>query len=202
DEVDLVHVAKSACLGLGGAAGDDDARSRVVAPRLAHGLLGLFHRLGGHRTAIDDDGIVEPGLFGLGLHHRAFIGVEPTPECQGFDSHQAASLRVQAPVLGSSVPSHSNSAGPVRVTWSLSSHSTTRSPPGTVTVALRPVRRVRAALTSAAQAAVPQASVRPAPRSQVRRMILSLVTTLAMEILARSGNSGWFSSRGPKRSSA
>src|SRR5690606_9367899 len=125
----------------------DDARNRVVAPRLAHGLLGLLDGLGRNRAAVDDYGVVEPSLFGLGLHHRAVIAVEPTPECQGFDCHQAASLRVQAPVLGSSVPSHSTSAGPVRVTWSLSSHSTTRSPPGTITVALRPVRRVRAALT-------------------------------------------------------
>ena len=43
-----------------------------------------------------------------------------------------------------------------------------RSPPGSDTFTLRPVRLVRAAETAAAQAAEPQARVRPAPRSQVR----------------------------------
>ena len=45
------------------------------------------------------------------------------------------------------------------------------SPPGSVTLTLRPVRLSRAAATAAAQAAEPQALVRPAPRSQVRMMM-------------------------------
>src|SRR5690606_15821640 len=202
DEVDLRHVAKSARLGLGGAAGDDDAGVGVLAARLAHRLLGLAYRLGGDGAGIDDDGVVEPRLFRLGLHHRAFIGVEAAPERARLDGHQAASLRAQAPVAGSSRPRHSNWAGPVRVTWSSGCQATTRSPPGTVMVAWRAVRRVRAPLTSAAQAAEPQASVRPAPRSQVLRVTWSGCSTRAMEMLQRSGNSGWFSSSGPKRSSA
>ena len=60
-------------------------------------------------------------------------------------------------------------------------------PPGTVTVTVRPVRPVRAALTAAAQAAEPQALVRPAPRSQVRIVIASREVTWAIEMLARSG---------------
>lgn len=67
-------------------------------------------------------------------------------------------------------------------------------------VTLRPVRPVRAAETPAAQAAEPQASVRPAPRSQVRvRRLLSDVTCASV-MFAFSGNIGWFSSSGPKRS--
>ena len=46
----------------------------------------------------------------------------------------------------------------------------------------------------------PQASVIPAPRSQVRMMMCSGDTTLATVILARSGKIGWFSRSGPKRS--
>ena len=51
--------------------------------------------------------------------------------------------------------------------------------------------------TAVAQAAVPQARVRPAPRSQVLSMMWSGATTWAIEILARSGKIGWFSSIGP-----
>ena len=59
--------------------------------------------------------------------------------------------------------------GPVISTWSsLSRHSMARSPPGSETVTFRPVRESRAAATAAAHAAEPQASVSPAPRSQVR----------------------------------
>ena len=59
--------------------------------------------------------------------------------------------------------------GPVISTWpSLSRQSMVRSPPGSVTFTLRLVRLSRAAATAAAQAAEPQALVRPAPRSQVR----------------------------------
>jgi hypothetical protein len=57
-------------------------------------------------------------------------------------------------------------------TWSSARQSIWSVPrPGllaTVTATVRPVRPVRAALTAAAQAAEPQASVSPAPRSQVR----------------------------------
>ena len=48
-----------------------------------------------------------------------------------------------------------------------------------------------------AQAAEPQAFVRPAPRSQVRTTMCSRETICASEILARSGKIGWFSSIGP-----
>ena len=60
------------------------------------------------------------------------------------------------------------------MTWSSSRHSTCSvPPPGVIRLTLRPVRLVRAAATTEAQAAEPQALVRPAPRSQVR-MIMRL----------------------------
>lgn len=62
---------------------------------------------------------------------------------------------------------------------------------------MRPVRLVRAALTAAAQAADPQARVRPAPRSQTRRVRLSGPVTSASEMLAPSGKIGCSSRSGP-----
>ena len=54
-------------------------------------------------------------------------------------------------------------------TWSSRSrHSIASSPPGSVTLTMRLARLSLAAATAVAQAAEPQALVRPAPRSQVR----------------------------------
>src|SRR5690606_36008208 len=108
NEVDFFHVAEGAGLGLGSAAGNDDTGVRMVPPRLAHGLLGLPDRLLGHRPGTDDERVVETGLPGLFAHHSALIGVEAAPEGPGRDSHQAGSARVQAPLVGSSLPRHSN----------------------------------------------------------------------------------------------
>ena len=61
---------------------------------------------------------------------------------------------------------------------------------GEVTVALRPVRLVRTAFTSAAQDELPLAWVSPAPRSQVRMKMWSGATTCARVMLARFGKIG------------
>ena len=85
----------------------------------------------------------------------------------------AASLRSRAPAATARRQRalKSSAKGPVIRIWSsLSRQSMTRSPPGSVTVTLRPVSPRRAAATAAAQAAVPQARVSPAPRSQVRSL--------------------------------
>jgi hypothetical protein len=72
-------------------------------------------------------------------------------------------------MAASSLPENSVSTGPVMRMWSSRSrHSTMRSPPGSVTVTRRSASLRRAAATVAAQAADPQARVRPAPRYQVR----------------------------------
>ena len=57
--------AKRSRLDLRGAAGDDEARGRVLAPQLADGLRGLAHGLGGHGAGVDDDGVAEPGRGGM-----------------------------------------------------------------------------------------------------------------------------------------
>src|SRR5476649_1508250 len=59
-----------------------------------------------------------------------------------------------------------------------------RSPPGSVTFTLRSLRLSRAAATAAAQAAEPQARVRPEPRSQVRMTMASRETICANITLA------------------
>ena len=67
--------------------------------------------------------------------------------------------------------------------------------------ASRPVSPRRAAATSVAQAAEPQPSVTPTPRSQTLSAIASRAKTSANEILAFSGNRGCVSKRGPTISS-
>ena len=64
-------------------------------------------------------------------------------------------------------------------------------------MALWPVRPFRAAATRAAQAAEPQARVKPTPRSQTFKAMCAWEVTWASEIFARSGKIGWFSSKGP-----
>src|SRR6202043_2492962 len=97
--------------------------------------------------------------------------IEPAAEGQDFDvlwfapprDHAAMSLKR----AGSSLVSNSNSTGPVIKTWpSLSRNSISRPPPGRLTRAVWPGRPLRAAATRAAQAAEPQARVKPTPRSQ------------------------------------
>src|SRR5690606_20986102 len=136
--------------------------------------------------------LAEPGLAGLAAHHLPLIGVEAAAEGHDLDRHQAApsTARSWRPVAGSRRPENSHSAGPESTTWSSSRHSTRRMPPGAVIVTSRPDRPVRAAATAAAQAALPQALVRPAPRSHVRIVMASRAVTCTMEMLARSGKIG------------
>src|SRR5690606_8373717 len=119
--------------------------------------------------------------------------VEPAAEGDDLDAHQAVSANSSA----ANRPSCSSSTGPVIITWpSLSRHSISRSPPGRVMRTLRPVSPLRGAATATAQAAEPQARVRPAPRSHTLTITCSGLCTAASEMLARSGKIGWFSSSG------
>ena len=56
-EVDLAHGGERFGIDLSGAAGDDEARGRPLAARLADRLARLAHSLGGHRAGVEDDGI-------------------------------------------------------------------------------------------------------------------------------------------------
>src|SRR5262249_47970882 len=81
-------------------------------------------------------------------------------EGDDVDAHWAALMSNSA---GSNLPSYSYATGPVISTWSSRArHSIRSSPPGSVTVTVWPTRPSRTAATAAAQAAEPQALVRPA----------------------------------------
>src|SRR5712691_13112438 len=72
-----------------GAAGDDDPRSGMLAPRPTDRLARLALGLGGDGAGIDDDGIVKPG--GSAADDVAFERVEPAPEGDDFDpSHRVS----------------------------------------------------------------------------------------------------------------
>src|SRR5262245_19585269 len=194
-QCDLGHVREDFGFGLRCAACDHDGRIGMLALELADRLARLPHRLRRHRAGIDDDGIGEPGRLRLAADHLRLIGVEPAAEGDDVDAHWAALMSNSA---GSNLPSYSYATGPVISTWSSRArHSIRSSPPGSVTVTVRPTRPSRTAATAAAQAAEPQALVRPAPRSQVRRTRWSREATCASEMFARSGKIGWVSSSGP-----
>ena len=56
--VDLGHGGEGLGIDLGGAAGDDDAGSRMAPPQAADGLARLAAGFGGNRAGVDDEGIV------------------------------------------------------------------------------------------------------------------------------------------------
>src|SRR5580704_9261059 len=191
----LRHGGKLRRIDLGGATGDDDFRVGPLALDAANGLPRLPDRFCCHRAGVDNDKIGSLASRGGAPHRLGLDKIEPAAEGQDLDvlwfappqDHAAISLKR----LGSSRVSNSNATGPVIVTWpSLSRHSISRSPPGRLTMALWPVRPFRAAATRAAQAADPQARVRPVPRSQTFSAMCAREVTWASEILARSGNIG------------
>ena len=82
-----------------------------------------------------------PARLRLAADHLRLVGVEPAAEGDDVDAHRRGARPV-ANSAGSKRPSNSYSTGPVISTWSSRSrHSIARSPPGSVTVTLRPVRR-------------------------------------------------------------
>src|SRR5262249_61996190 len=187
-QCDLRHVREGFGLGLRRAARAHAGRGGMLALDLADRLARLPHRLRRDRAGIDDDHIGKPGCLRLAADHLRLIGVEPAAEGDDIDAHWVALASNGA---GSNLPSYSSATGPVISPWSsCARHSMRSSPPGSVTVTARPVRPRRTAATAAAQAAEPQALVRPAPRSQVRTTMCSRERTCASEILARSGNIG------------
>ena len=114
---------------------------------------------------------------GEAAHDLAFIGVQAAAEGQDVRrSWQTRSRRVKAVA-----------AGPVISTWLSSRHSIVQAAAVDDDLARRWVRPRRCALTSVAQAPEPQARVRPAPRSQTRRRIVSGSMIWAKPILARCG---------------
>src|SRR6185312_893451 len=177
DAVDFRHLRECRGFGLRRATGYDNLRTGPLALHAADGLPRLRYGFRGHRTGIEDDGIRKTGGFRLVPQRFGFGGVQAAAESDNFNAHRAhRSISIE----GSSLPSNSISTGPVIRIWSSPSRqSIMRSPPGSVTRSLRPVRLVRAAATAAAQAAEPQARVSPAPRSHVFTIRWSGVATRA-----------------------
>jgi hypothetical protein len=50
----------------------------------------LTHGLAGDGTGIDEDGIVEPGLFRLRPHYFGFVGIETAAEGNDLDAAHRA----------------------------------------------------------------------------------------------------------------
>src|SRR6202453_3210716 len=116
--------------------------------------------------------------------------VGPGVGAHGAAASNKASSRMNAP---------SYSTAPVISTWSSEPrHSMMRSPPGRRTAPLRSMSSSRAAATKVAQAADPQARVRPTPRSHTRALTSSRARTSANVTLAFSGNIGSTSILGPR----
>ena len=137
-------------------------RVRTLAPRLADRLARLAHGLGGHRAGVDDDRVVEPGRRGMAAHHLDLEGVQPAAE--GDDLEHAEFYGQDDPPV-----KLDRGTGPVMT------HVIVGAPFDLERAAVsddlrlaRPVSPRRAAATRAAQAPVPQARVRPTPRSHTR----------------------------------
>ena len=167
--IDLGHLSEHCRLYLRCTACDDDARRRPLALQFADRLPRLRHRLVGNGSTLDDDDVVKAGIFRVAANDFGFEGIEPATEVMmSVDGHQTSTLANSA---GSKVPeisrtrpgrssAHDHRARAIR-------QSDCRPAAYMFTMrwrALSARRRHR----QFAQAAEPQAFVRPAPRSQVR----------------------------------
>src|SRR4051812_10042063 len=154
--------------------------------RLADLLAGLPHGFVGHRAAVDDYPVL---LRRRSTRDRVAFGkIEPAAERDGLDGHCSASR--------SSSPSKTWVAVPRMRIGSPGAQPMVSVPPGIVTLTGEIARLDRIAAIAVAQAPVPQASVRPAPRSHVLSRIPS-PTISAILTLIRSGNAASCSILGP-----
>ena len=152
--------------------------------RAADRLAGLAHRLVGDGAAVDDDRIVA----GERAHRLALGEVEPAAE---GDRLGASGERLQVDLaLNTWV------AGPRMRIGSPGAQPMVSAPPGMCTLTGDVAFFWTIAATAVAQAPVPQASVRPAPRSQVRRWMPSSRTEATLTLI-RSGKAGSCSMLGP-----
>ena len=181
------HGGERLRLGLRRAAGDDDVCLRALAAQRADRLARLAHRLRGHRAGIDHHRVGEPGLLArwrritsdsavLSRQPKVTTSmlITPPPRRQTEPRRSGPCARTR--------PGRSSARGrrPRAIRWRDRRPARSLSPCGSV-------RRSRAAATAAAQAAEPQALVRPAPRSQVRITRWSREGMAASVMLARCG---------------
>ena len=83
--VDLGHGGEAGGIDLGGAAGDDDARLGMLAPRLADRLARLALASAVTAQVLIDHGVGEPGRGGMAAHDLGLEGVEPAAEGDDLD---------------------------------------------------------------------------------------------------------------------
>ena len=149
NQIHLIHRGEAFAFGLGRTTRYNDPGIRIVSLGTANLLACLTHRLIGYRASIDQNGIIEPSLGCLLLHHLGFVGVETATKGHHLDCHSA----VSADCAGSFcqvkssrliAPTYSSSVAPdIRIWSSTSRHSMIKSPPGKCTSTLRSVRRLR-----------------------------------------------------------
>ena len=92
-EIDFAHLGKALGIDLRGAAGDDDARVRIVASGLADRLARLTCRFRRHRASIEDDRILEAAFVDLGAHDFRLIDIEPAAEGDDARFAHASTVR-------------------------------------------------------------------------------------------------------------
>ena len=118
--IDLVHGAEALRLDLSGAARDDNGCVWLFAPDAADRLARLARRLGGDGASVDDNEIAASCAFRRTLDSFKLGDIEPAAEGDDLDAHRRAidarrsvTAGDAAKSDGASVPSHSNSTGPV-----------------------------------------------------------------------------------------
>src|SRR4029079_2100749 len=150
DVIDFRHLGEAARIDLRRATCDHDLRIWSRAAGFADRLPRLAHGLRRHRAGIEDHRVLEPCVLGMAPHHLGFIGVEAATEGDDFNlRHDRLLTRNIYSSEAGQVPSKSSAYAPViRISPSLSRHSIRRSPPGSVTLTLRPVRFSLAAATA------------------------------------------------------
>ena len=177
--LDFAHAGERRPFSLDRAAGRDDARLGALPGRAANRLPRLAGRLCRHCASIDDDEVARAARQSRAPHRLGFDEVQPAAESEDFDGRVRGHAARSVNAAGSSRASNSNSTGPLIRTCPSSRHVIVSSPPGSATLARRPVWPARAPATRVAHAAEPQASVAPAPRSQTRSLMRSGAVTSA-----------------------
>src|SRR6185369_7557833 len=189
DALNLGHRLEGRRIELGRTAGHQNPGARAAAMRMTDRLPRLPHGLAGHGAAVDDDPVLVRGR--RARDRLAFGEVEPATEGDRFDAHDKVSR--------SSSPLKTCVAVPRMRIGCPGSHAIVSEPPGIVTLTGDSARLLRIAATAVAQAPVPQARVRPAPRSHVFSRMPSPPTEARLT-LTRSGNVGSCSIFGPSSS--
>ena len=158
-------------------AGHDDPGVGSRAPGSPDRLAGLTLGLGRDRAGVDDHQIVQTGRLRMPAHHLGFEGVEAAAEGDDVDRAHGPAGSGWPMVSGSNVPVKLSDQEPVMATDPCPDQASSSSPPSKIRVARSDARPRRTAAAMAAQAPLPQASVRPAPRSKTRRRNRSAAST-------------------------